>query len=62
MLVALGVLACCAAGCDAGDDPTSRGGPCRRTLVVVAHPDDDLFFTNPRVADTVQHGCRVTAA
>ncbi|MFC6986798.1 PIG-L family deacetylase [Streptomyces cirratus] len=41
----------------------TEGGPsgCRRTLVVVAHPDDDLFFVNPDVMSTIRAGCFVSA-
>ncbi|MFE7134145.1 ricin-type beta-trefoil lectin domain protein [Streptomyces sp. NPDC057638] len=39
----------------AGKD-TSR---CVRTLVGVAHPDDDLFFVNPEIGRTVRAGCAV---
>ncbi|WP_069170727.1 PIG-L family deacetylase [Streptomyces griseus] len=40
----------------AGD--TGEAG-CRRTLVGVAHEDDDLLFTSPRVARLVERGCPV---
>ncbi|MEU9850354.1 ricin-type beta-trefoil lectin domain protein [Streptomyces sp. NPDC047985] len=32
---------------------------CRRTLVGVAHPDDDLFFLNPEIARTIRARCPV---
>ncbi|MER7046449.1 ricin-type beta-trefoil lectin domain protein [Streptomyces jumonjinensis] len=32
---------------------------CDRTLVGVAHPDDDLFFLNPEIRRTVRAGCPV---
>lgn len=32
---------------------------CRRTLVGVAHPDDDLFFLNPEIRQTIRAGCPV---
>ncbi|WKV76640.1 hypothetical protein HBB06_00020 [Streptomyces sp. SNU607] len=32
---------------------------CRRTLVGVAHPDDDLFFMNPEIRKTIRAGCPV---
>ncbi|WP_307825284.1 PIG-L family deacetylase [Streptomyces sp. M2CJ-2] len=34
-------------------------GQCRRTLVGVAHPDDDLFFLNPEIGQTIRSGCPV---
>ncbi|MGJ3558492.1 PIG-L family deacetylase [Streptomyces sp. INA 01156] len=34
-------------------------GQCRRTLVGVAHPDDDLFFLNPEIRQTIRAGCPV---
>ncbi|ANW21419.1 PIG-L family deacetylase [Streptomyces clavuligerus] len=40
--------------------PAARESPgCHRTLVAVAHPDDDLFFLNPRIRDTIRAGCPV---
>ena len=37
------------------------GSPtCKRTLVGVAHPDDDLFFINPEIQETIDAGCPVT--
>ncbi|MER8232474.1 ricin-type beta-trefoil lectin domain protein [Streptomyces sp. NPDC094049] len=32
---------------------------CRRTVVGVAHPDDDLFFFNPEILHTLRAGCGV---
>lgn len=34
-------------------------GQCRRTLVGVAHPDDDLAFLNPEIRQTIRAGCPV---
>ncbi|GLF97018.1 ricin-type beta-trefoil lectin domain protein [Streptomyces yaizuensis] len=61
----------CAAAPDAapGRGAAARSSPaavhaqdprqCRRTLVGVAHPDDDLFFLNPEIRRTVRAGCAV---
>ncbi|MEW1723499.1 PIG-L family deacetylase [Streptomyces sp. NPDC093109] len=35
-------------------------GGCRRTLLGVAHPDDDLFFFNPEIERTLRAGCAVS--
>lgn len=40
----------------ASQKETSR---CLRTLVGVAHPDDDLFFLNPEIMRTIRAGCPV---
>ncbi|MEU4031959.1 ricin-type beta-trefoil lectin domain protein [Streptomyces anulatus] len=34
-------------------------GQCRGTFVGVAHPDDDLFFLNPEIRQTIRAGCPV---
>ncbi|RKT04113.1 ricin-type beta-trefoil lectin protein [Streptomyces sp. 3211.6] len=40
--------------------PSHRQTVCRRTLAGVAHPDDDLFFINPDIMETIRAGCFVT--
>ncbi|GLX41753.1 lipoprotein [Streptomyces roseochromogenus] len=40
----------------AADGPSA----CRRTLVVVAHPDDDLLFVNPDVMTAIAGNCFVS--
>ncbi|MFI5617695.1 PIG-L family deacetylase [Streptomyces sp. NPDC051567] len=45
-------------GTGTGSAPEPPG--CRRTLVGVAHPDDDLFFINPEIMRTVRAGCFVS--
>jgi len=37
--------------------PQAEPFRCRRTVVGVAHPDDDLFFLNPEIARTIRAGC-----
>ncbi|MFF2327333.1 MULTISPECIES: ricin-type beta-trefoil lectin domain protein [unclassified Streptomyces] len=46
---------------DSGAAATSYQDPprCRRTLVGVAHPDDDLFFFNPEITRTIRARCPV---
>ncbi|MFI9626154.1 ricin-type beta-trefoil lectin domain protein [Streptomyces sp. NPDC052042] len=39
--------------------PQAEPFRCRRTLVGVAHPDDDLFFLNPEIARTIRAACPV---
>lgn len=39
--------------------PSKDPRQCRRTLVGVAHPDDDLFFMNPEIRKTIRAGCPV---
>ncbi|MEU5976222.1 ricin-type beta-trefoil lectin domain protein [Streptomyces sp. NPDC047315] len=62
---AVSALALCAllsAACSAGTAPSpdaQREPPCRRTLVGVAHPDDDVFFLTPEIRRTVRAGCPV---
>ncbi|MFK0050394.1 ricin-type beta-trefoil lectin domain protein [Streptomyces sp. NPDC090741] len=52
---------------DAGQASRPKSGTagqqtaCRRTLVGVAHPDDDLLFINPEIMNTIRAGCSVTA-
>ncbi|MFD7717721.1 PIG-L family deacetylase [Streptomyces sp. NPDC059814] len=43
----------------AGEAPDGTQG-CRRTLVGVAHPDDDLYFTDPDIGRTIRAGCPLT--
>ncbi|MFD9722066.1 ricin-type beta-trefoil lectin domain protein [Streptomyces sp. NPDC059076] len=43
----------------AADFPPPNPPRCRRTLVAVAHPDDDVFFVNPEVRRTIRAGCSV---
>ncbi|GAA2057200.1 PIG-L family deacetylase [Catenulispora yoronensis] len=62
-LLATGVLGADGAVTDAADQRLPR--PARLTgrvafLQVVAHPDDDLYFLNPDVADSVRTGGEVT--
>ncbi|WP_335933068.1 ricin-type beta-trefoil lectin domain protein [Streptomyces sp. PTD5-9] len=44
-----------------GAAATAQAEPsrCRRTVVGVAHPDDDLFFLNPEIDRTIRAGCPV---
>ncbi|MEU9608950.1 ricin-type beta-trefoil lectin domain protein [Streptomyces sp. NPDC048057] len=60
---AVSALASCAllaSACAAGNSPAAqREPPCRRTLVGVAHPDDDVFFLTQEIRSTVRAGCRV---
>ncbi|MEV7422146.1 MULTISPECIES: ricin-type beta-trefoil lectin domain protein [unclassified Streptomyces] len=39
---------------------SARPAGCRRTLVGVAHPDDDLYFIDPEIRATIRAGCPVT--
>ncbi|RDG37399.1 PIG-L family deacetylase [Streptomyces corynorhini] len=39
---------------------SARPAECRRTLVGVAHPDDDLYFVEPEIRATIRAGCQVT--
>jgi LmbE family N-acetylglucosaminyl deacetylase len=66
--LALGALLATAAACSPSpaDPPTAtatqhtqKAAPCRRTLVGVAHPDDDVFFLNPEIRRTIRAGCPV---
>lgn len=67
-----GLLLACAllgAACSPGAAPAAHGrtagstppepSRCQRTLVGVAHPDDDVFFVNPEVRRTIRAGCPV---
>lgn len=40
--------------------PAAAPSACRRTLVVVAHPDDDLLFINPDIMAAVARNCFVS--
>ncbi|MFF5563077.1 ricin-type beta-trefoil lectin domain protein [Streptomyces sp. NPDC012623] len=40
--------------------PGAEPPECRRTLVGVAHPDDDLYFLDPEIGATIRAGCQVT--
>ncbi|MFE4449263.1 ricin-type beta-trefoil lectin domain protein [Streptomyces sp. NPDC056796] len=54
----LGVLA--GVSCAPRVAPVAGPQSCERSLVGVAHPDDDLYFVNPEIRRTVQAGCPVT--
>ncbi|MGW4202424.1 ricin-type beta-trefoil lectin domain protein [Streptomyces sp. NPDC004726] len=41
-------------------DAAEKAPKCRRTLVGVAHQDDDLFFIDPETRKTLRAGCPVT--
>ncbi|GAA2263850.1 PIG-L family deacetylase [Streptomyces amakusaensis] len=72
LLCAVTAASCAPAGSPpppvgSGEPPASRAAAfpkdppgCRRTLVGVAHPDDDLFFVNPEIERTVRAGCALT--
>ncbi|MER5491435.1 PIG-L family deacetylase [Streptomyces sp. NPDC002490] len=62
VLLVAGVLL--GTGCSPGVLPAPPTNPpagpdCRRTLVGVAHPDDDVFFVNPEIRRTIRAGCPV---
>ncbi|MER5728945.1 ricin-type beta-trefoil lectin domain protein [Streptomyces sp. NPDC002138] len=47
-------------GAREGAAPEGHGRPCERTLVGVAHPDDDLLFINPEIQRLIRSECFVT--
>lgn len=70
LAVAMALCALSGSGCSSEPAPPSGPGPaatsqkeqkdpspCRRTLVGVAHPDDDLFFMNPEIMRTIRERC-----
>ncbi|MEU6895583.1 PIG-L family deacetylase [Streptomyces sp. NPDC046557] len=62
LILCAALLASCSPIGPSGLAATAVGSSgCRRTLVVVAHPDDDLFFVNPDVMSTIRAGCFVSA-
>ncbi|MGV9312912.1 ricin-type beta-trefoil lectin domain protein [Streptomyces sp. NPDC003691] len=48
-----------AAGSTRPAAPAQDPQTCRRTLVGVAHPDDDVFFLTPEIRHTIRAGCPV---
>ncbi len=64
MVLASSAALCALAGasCTSGSPsaPKAPAPACERTLVGVAHPDDDLYFIDPAIRETVRAGCQVT--
>ncbi|GAB2465106.1 ricin-type beta-trefoil lectin domain protein [Streptomyces incanus] len=62
MFLAASSVLCVLAGvsCAPRGASATRTPDCERTLVGVAHPDDDLYFIDPEIRETVRAGCQVT--